>query len=235
MFEAQEESSLVWSADCLAGPGQKATNLPGRRQDPLGKPRWLFSRCSGFPAMFLFPRLLSWLLPRCAAFPAFSPIVLRFPSFPPHFLFASPAKAGAQEPRWCRCHRTDVSAAGSPPVRCSGSCPYSFPPRKRGPRSHGGAVATVRTSAQRVFCRHSVRVHAPIRFPRKSGGLGTAVEPLSRERASAQWALRRRDVRVVLKRKHPPCRGGCGGLMSFWLPSSAPWSLGPGVRRENEG
>ena len=75
----------------------------------------------------------------------------------------------------------------------------------------------------------------PIRFPRESGGLGTAVALLSRERASAQWALRRRDVRVVLKRKHVPCRGGCGGSMSFWLPPSARWFLGPGVRRENEG
>src|SRR5690625_2653512 len=74
-----------------------------------------------------------------------------------------------------------------------------------------------------------------LRFPRKSGGLGTAVEPLSRERASAQWALRRRDVRVVLKRKHPPCRGGCGGLMIGRAPCRAPWSLGAGVRRENEG
>src|SRR5690625_2653513 len=106
-------------------------------------------------------------------------------------------KRGAQEPRWCGCHRAVLSAVSFPPVRCSGS--------------------------------------RPVRSPRKSGGLGTAVEPLSRERASAQWALRRRDVRVVLKRKHPPCRGGCGGLMSFWLPASAQWSLGPGVRRENEG
>src|SRR5690625_1102112 len=74
----------------------------------------------------------------------------------------------------------------------------------------------------------------PIRFPRESGGLGPALALLSRERASAQWALRRRDVRGVSRRKHPPCRGGCGGLMSCWLPSSAPWSLGPAVRREHE-
>src|SRR5690625_411861 len=37
------------------------------------------------------------------------------------------------------------------------------------------------------------------------------------------------------KRKHPPCRRALGGSMSFWLPSNAPWSLDPGVRRENEG
>src|SRR5690625_3599975 len=37
-----------------------------------------------------------------------------------------------------------------------------------------------------------------------------------------------------LKSQRAPCRGGHGGSMSFWLPFSAPWSLGPGVRRENE-
>src|SRR5690625_7005305 len=34
--------------------------------------------------------------------------------------FVSPAKAGAQEPRWRRCHGTDLSAAGLPLARCSG-------------------------------------------------------------------------------------------------------------------
>src|SRR5690625_2446804 len=75
--------------------------------------------------------------------------------------------------------------------------PRSFPPRKRGPRSHDGAAVMERTSVQRAFRWH--------------------------------------DARVVLKRKHPLCRRGPGGSMSFWLPSNAPWSLGPGVRRENEG
>src|SRR5690625_7915961 len=32
------------------------------------------------------------------------------------------------------------------------------------------------------------------------------------------------------KRQHPPCRRALGGPMSFWLPSNAPWSLGPGRR-----
>src|SRR5690625_861684 len=67
------------------------------------------------------------------------------------------------------------------------------------------------------------------RGPRNRGGAA------STKRASAQWALRRRDARVVLKRKHSPCHGALDGSMSFWLPPSAPWSLGPGVRRENEG
>src|SRR5690625_3891587 len=118
-------------------------------------------------------------------------------------LFVSPAKAGAQEPRWCRCHGTDLSAVNPPPARCLGSrsfrfpCAlFSFPPRKRGPRNRSGAAATERTSAQRTF--------------------------------------RRRGAQALLKKQHPPCCGGCGGLMSFWLPPSAPWPLGPGLRREND-
>src|SRR5690625_6292310 len=39
---------------------------------------------------------------------------------------------------------------------------------------------------------------------------------------------------VLLKRPHPLCRGGCGGPMSFWLPPSAPRSLDPGLRREDD-
>src|SRR5690625_3858876 len=103
-------------------------------------------------------------------------------------------ESGAQELRWGRCHGADLSAVGFLPARCSGSCSHSFPPRKRGPRSRGGAVVTERTSAQWVFCRH--------------------------------------DARVLLKRQRAPCRGGCGGSMSFWPPPSAPWSLDPDVRRE---
>src|SRR5690625_1921980 len=38
-----------------------------------------------------------------------------------------------------------------------------------------------------------------------------------------------------LEKQHPPCRRVLGGPMSFWPPPSARWSLGPGVRRENEG
>src|SRR5690625_297270 len=47
--------------------------------------------------------------------------------------------------------------------------PSSFPPRKRGPRSRGGAAATARTSAQRAFRRHDARVHAPFVSPAKAG------------------------------------------------------------------
>src|SRR5690625_3927862 len=66
------------------------------------------------------------------------------------------------------------------------------------------------------------------RGPRSRGG-GAATE-----RASAQRAFRRHGVRIPEKRRHPPCRGGCGGLMSFWLPPRVRRSLGPGLRREND-
>src|SRR5690625_1734809 len=42
--------------------------------------------------------------------------------------FVSPAKAGAQEPRWRRCHSTDLSAAGLPPARCPGALEKQHPP-----------------------------------------------------------------------------------------------------------
>src|SRR5690625_847851 len=35
--------------------------------------------------------------------------------------FVSPAKAGAQEPRWRRSHRADLSAVGFPPAGCPGA------------------------------------------------------------------------------------------------------------------
>src|SRR5690625_3561787 len=41
--------------------------------------------------------------------------------------FVSPAKAGAQEPRWCRCYGTDLSAVNVRPARCSGSRPFVSP------------------------------------------------------------------------------------------------------------
>src|SRR5690625_3091596 len=38
-----------------------------------------------------------------------------------HAPFVSPAKAGAQEPRWCGCHVADLSTTGFPLARCSGA------------------------------------------------------------------------------------------------------------------
>ena len=74
----------------------------------------------------------------------------------------------------------------------------------------------------------------PCSFPPRKRGPRNRGGAAATERTSAQWAFRRRGVRVLLKRKHPLCRGGCGDSMSVWLPPSAPWSLGPGLRREND-
>src|SRR5690625_1426604 len=52
--------------------------------------------------------------------------------------------------------------------RMLGFTPLSFPPRKRGPRSRGGAAATARTSAQRAFRRQHARVHAHFVSPAKA-------------------------------------------------------------------
>src|SRR5690625_3084341 len=41
--------------------------------------------------------------------------------------FVSPAKAGAQEPRWGRCHGAGPSAAGFPPASCTNSCKTTLP------------------------------------------------------------------------------------------------------------
>jgi len=58
-------------------------------------------------------------------------------SYPLRSLFVSPAKAGAQEPQWRRCHRADLSAVNLPPARCMGSRSFRFPCESRGP---GAAV-----------------------------------------------------------------------------------------------
>src|SRR5690625_5237238 len=93
-----------------------------------------------------------------ACFPAPLCFPTRSTPVPPRVLYSRfPAKAGAQEPRWRRCHETDLSAANIPPAGCSGSCPLSFPPRKRGPRSRDGAAVTERTSVQRAFCQHDAQ------------------------------------------------------------------------------
>jgi len=74
----------------------------------------------------------------------------------------------------------------------------------------------------------------PCSFPPRKRGPRNRGGAAATERTSAQWAFRRRGVRVLLKRKHPLCRGGCGDSMSVWLPSRTRWSLGPGLRREND-
>src|SRR5690625_4260274 len=68
---------------------------------------------------------------------------------------------------------------------------------------------------------------------RKAGPRNRGVAVVT-ERTSAQRSIPPAGCPGPLERQHPPCCGGCGGPMSFWLPPSAPWSLGPGVRREND-
>src|SRR5690625_3713765 len=50
-----------------------------------------------------------------------------------HPPFVSPAKAGAQEPRWCRCHGADLNAAGLPPAGCLSSLERTAPSVLRKP------------------------------------------------------------------------------------------------------
>src|SRR5690625_1984558 len=135
-----------------------------------------------------------------------------------------------------------------------GFIPHSFPPRKRGPGSRAGAAVAERTSAQWLCQRRAAWRPMKSRHPQRSApSAGTMLGfiphsfpprkrgPRSRggaavaERTSAQWVLHRHDAWMLMKRRHLLCCGGPGGLMSSWLPSRARWSLGPGVRRENEG
>src|SRR5690625_3194664 len=98
----------------------------------------------------------------------------------------------------------------------------SFPPQKRGP---GPAMAPLpRSGPQRSgFSAGTMPGFPPRSFPPRKRGPRNRGGAAVAERSSAQWALRRHDVRVVLKRKHAPCRGSHDGSMSFWLPSRVPW------------
>src|SRR5690625_6474512 len=75
----------------------------------------------------------------------------------------------------------------------------------------------------------------PLSFPPRKRGPRSRDGAAATARTSAQRAFCRHDAQALLKSQHAPCHGGHGGSMSFWLPASAPWSLGRGVRRENEG
>src|SRR5690625_3938946 len=179
----------------------------------------------------------------------------------------------------------EFSARLSPPRFSDSSALSSFPPRKRGPRSHSGAAATgmdlsaadipparclsalerkhllcrggcggsmpswlpsrARWSLAPVVRREAVggasrRLGPPrfsdssalsLRFPRESRG---GSEPRwCRSHGADLSAAGSPPARCLsaLERKHPPCRGGCGGSMSFWLPSRARWSLGRSEER----
>src|SRR5690625_7717670 len=74
----------------------------------------------------------------------------------------------------------------------------------------------------------------PLSFPPRKRGPRSRDGAAATARTSAQRAFCQHDAQALLKKQHPPCHGGHSGLMSFWLPSRARRSLGPGVRRENE-
>src|SRR5690625_2363269 len=65
-------------------------------------------------------------------------LALRVFPIPPRSPFVSPAKAGAQEPRWCRGHGADLSAAGSPPARFLSSLERQHPSCRGG---YGGSMS----------------------------------------------------------------------------------------------
>src|SRR5690625_2879811 len=142
--------------------------------------------------------------------------------------FVSPAKAEAQEPRWGRCHGMDLSAVGFPPARCLSSLEKTAPSCCGG---RGGLMSfwlppSAPWSLGPGLLRENEEVgKRAAQQPEWCRGHGADLSAVGFRPA---WCMN------SLKRRRPPCRGGCGGLMSFWLPPSAPWSLGPGLRREND-
>jgi len=146
-----------------------------------------------------------------------------------HSSFVSPAKAGAQGPRWCRCHCTNLSAVGSPPARCSGSLEKTAPSLPQSPWRPDVLLAATQCSV----------VPGSRRSPGKRGGrkAGAQGPRWCRCHGADLSAAGSPPARCSgsLEKQHALCRGGCGGSMSFWPPPSARWSLAPGVRRENEG
>src|SRR5690625_1829734 len=86
--------------------------------------------------------------------------------------------------------------------------------------------------ASSVLCFRFLR--ALLSFPPQKRGPGPAMAPLPRSGPQRSGHSASTMLGVLFKRRHPPCRGDRGGSMSFWPPPSAPWSLDPGVRREND-
>src|SRR5690625_4058534 len=117
----------------------------------------------------------------------------------------------------------------------AGRCAFGCRPELGGPWVPAFAGKTMREFSARLGPpRFSDSSALSLRFPRESGGPGAAVVPLPREWISAQWIFRRHDAWVLVKSRHLLCCGGHGGSMPFWLPSRARWSLGPGVRWEDD-
>src|SRR5690625_1611924 len=114
-------------------------------------------------------------------------------------------------------------------------CPFGCRPELGGPWVPAFAGKTMREFSARLGPpRFSDSSALSLRFPRESGIGRASGRALPREWISAQWIFRRHDAWVLVKRRHLLCCGGHGGSMRFWLPSRARWSLGPGVRWEDD-
>src|SRR5690625_1270200 len=170
----------------------------------------------------------------------------------PRSSFVSLAKAGAQEPRWCRCHGTDLSAADIPLARCSGlfsknvtlraaqtvvvRCPSGRHPVLRGPWIPAFAGTTMREiGAKPAPLPFSLTLAAALLFPpaalsfppRKRGPRNRGVAAAT-ERTSAQRIFRRHDAQTLLKKTSSVLR------RPWWvnvLLAATQCSVVPGARR----
>src|SRR5690625_1025467 len=138
----------------------------------------------------------------------------------------SPAKAGAQEPRWGRCHGADLSAVGFLPARCSGSLEKTARSVPR--RLWWFDVLLAATQCSVV--PGSRRSPGKRGEGRKAEGPGAAVVPLPQERTSAQWIFRRHDAQALLKNSTLPAAESLAARCPFgrhpvlggpWLPAFA--------------
>src|SRR5690625_1884381 len=163
------------------------------------------------------------------------------PSFPPSTGPATPVTAGCwypamADPRWhnrrIRVLR-DCFAPRSPRFSFALSFAFrallSFPPRKRGPRGRGGAVATERTSAQWAFRWNDARGFLKEQHPPCCGGRGGSMPfwPLP----SARWSLdpgfrRENDERDRHMKVGFPCESGGPEAAVVRWPRSGPQRSG---------
>src|SRR5690625_3842157 len=111
--------------------------------------------------------------------------------------------------------------------------PFRFLCESRGP---GAAMVPLSRNGPQCseFSAGTMSGFSPFSFPLRKQGPRNRGGAAVTEQTSVQWNFRRHDARVLLKEQHAPCRGDRGGSMSSWPPPRAPWSLDPGVRRENE-
>src|SRR5690625_2107602 len=113
--------------------------------------------------------------------------------------------------------------------------PFGCRPELGGPWVPAFAGKTMREFSARLGPpRFSDSSALSLRFPRESGGPGARAVARPRGWVSAQWIFRRHDAWVLVKSRRILCCGGHGGALRSWLPSSARWSLGPGVRWEDD-